>query len=70
MNLVKQAWTWLTNHWVMPTPAELIAEELIQAQRTKLRHQSSMEYHTAIVAYNVARIKRLEGLTAKQETTE
>ena len=70
MNLVKQAWTWLRNHWVIPTPAELIAEELIQAQRTKLRHQSSMEYHTAIVAYNVARIKRLEGLTAKQEVVE
>jgi hypothetical protein len=29
-----------------------------------------MEYHTAIVAYNVARIKRLEGLTAKQEVVE
>jgi len=54
----------------MPTPAELIAEELIQAQRTKLRHQSSMEYHTALVAYNVARIKRLESLTAKQEVVE
>ena len=70
MNLVKQAWTWFADHWVMPTPAELIAEELIQAQRTKLRHQSSMEYHTAIVAYNVARIKRLESLTAKQEVVE
>ena len=70
MNHLKNVWEWLTNHWVMPTPAELIAEELIQAQRTKLRHQSSMEYHTALVSYNVARIKRLEGLTAKQETTE
>ena len=70
MNHLKQAWTWLTNHWIMPTPSELIAEELVEAQRSKLRHQSSMEYHTAIVAYNVARIKRLESLTAKQETTE
>jgi hypothetical protein len=70
MNHLKKTWQWLADHWVMPTPAELIAEELIQAQRTKLRHQSSMEYHTAIVAYNVARIKRLEGLTVKQETTE
>ena len=56
---------WLINYWVLPTPAELIAEELIHAQRTILRHQSSMEYHTAIVAYNVARIKRLEELSAK-----
>jgi hypothetical protein len=70
MNHLKNVWEWLQNHWVMPTPAELIAEELIQAQRTKLRHQSSMEYHTALVSYNVARIKRLESLTAKQEVTE
>jgi hypothetical protein len=70
MNHLKNVWAWFTNHWVMPTPAELIAEELIQAQRTKLRHQTAQEYHAAIVAYNVARIKRLEGLTAKQETTE
>jgi len=70
MNHLKNVWEWLQNHWVMPTPAELIAEELIQAQRTKLRHQSSMEYHTALVSYNVARIKRLEGLTAKQEVVE
>jgi hypothetical protein len=70
MNHLKNVWEWLQNHWVMPTPAELIAEELIQAQRTKLRHQSSMEYHTALVSYNVARIKRLESLTAKQEVVE
>ena len=70
MNHLKNVWEWLTNHWVMPTPAELIAEELIQAQRTKLRHQSSMEYHTALVSYNVARIKRLEALTAKQDVAE
>jgi hypothetical protein len=70
MNLVKQAWAWLINHWIMPTPAELIAEELVHAQRSKLRHQSSMEYHTAIVAYNVARIKRLEALIAKTEVVE
>ena len=70
MNLVKQSWTWLINHWVMPTPAELVAEELVQAQRSKLRHQTAQEYHAAIVAYNVARIKRLEGLTAKQEVVE
>lgn len=70
MNHLKQTWQWVSNHWVMPTPAELIAEELIHAQRTKLRHQSSMEYHTALVSYNVARIKRLEALAAKQEVVE
>jgi len=70
MSHLKNVWEWLQNHWIMPTPAELIAEELVHAQRSKLRHQSSMEYHTAIVAYNVARIKRLEALTAKQEVVE
>ena len=70
MNHLKNVWGWLINHWIMPTAAELIADELVHAQRSKLRHQSAMEYHTAIVAYNVARIKRLESLTAKQETTE
>ena len=70
MNHLKNVWEWLINHWIMPTPAELIAEELVHAQRSKLRHQSSMEYHTAIVAYNVARIKRLEALNAKQEVVE
>ena len=70
MNHLKNVWEWLQNHWIMPTPAELIAEELVHAQRSKLRHQSSMEYHTAIVAYNVARIKRLESLTVKQEVVE
>jgi hypothetical protein len=54
----------------MPTPSELIAEELVEAYREKLRHQSSMEYQTALVAYNVARIKRLEALTAKTEVVE
>jgi hypothetical protein len=70
MNHLKNVWAWLKDHYTMPTPAELIAEELIQAQRTKLRHQSSMEYHTALVAYNVARIKRLRQLTAKTEVAE
>jgi len=70
MNHLKNLWAWLKDHYTMPTPAELIAEELIQAQRTKLRHQSSMEYHTALVAYNVARIKRLKALTIKTEVVE
>jgi len=70
MNHLKNVWAWFTNHWVMPTPAELVADELIHAQRSKLRHQSAQEYHAAIVAYNVARIKRLEQLTAKQEVVE
>lgn len=67
MNHLKNVWQWMSNHWVMPTPAELVAEELIHAQRSKLRHQSAQEYHAAIVAYNVARIKRLENLLTVKE---
>ncbi len=70
MNHLKDAWLWVKSHWIMPTPAELVAEELIHAQRSKLRHQTAQEYHAAIVAYNVARIKRLEALTVKPEITE
>lgn len=70
MNHLKNVWAWLKDHYTVPTPAELIAEELIHAQRSKLRHQSAQEYHAAIVAYNVARIKRLEALSAKQEVVE
>jgi hypothetical protein len=70
MNHLKNVWTWLKNELTMPTPEELIAEELVSARREKLRHQSSMEYQTALVSYNVARIKRLEALTAKTEVVE
>ena len=70
MNHLKNVWQWFADHWVMPTPEELIAEELIHARRNKLRHQSSMEYHTALVSYNATRIKRLEALTAKTEVVE
>lgn len=70
MNHLKNVWEWFADHWVMPTAAELIAEELVHAQRNKLRHESAQEYHAAIVAYNAARIKRLESRLAKQETAE
>ena len=65
MSNIKNIFQYIINYWVLPTPAELIAEGLIHAQRTILRHQSAMEYHTSIVLYNVARIKRLEELSAK-----
>ena len=67
MNHLKNVWAWLKDHYTMPTPFALMQDELIHAQRSKLRHQSAMEYHTAIVAYNVARIKRLEAVMAVTE---
>ena len=70
MNHLKNTWEWLKDHYTMPTPLEMINHELVDAQRSKLRHESAQEYHSAIVAYNAARIKRLEARLAKQEVTE
>jgi len=42
-----------------PTPLELIAESLADAHLSKLEAESGVEYAQSIVAYNVARIERL-----------
>ena len=42
-----------------PTPLELAARELVQAQRAKLEAESACEYAAYMVDYNDARIKRL-----------
>ena len=43
----------------IPTPLELAARELVQAQRAKLEAESAMEYANAMVNYNDERIVRL-----------
>jgi len=43
----------------IPTPLELAARELVQAQRAKLEAESAMEYANAMVFYNDERIERL-----------
>jgi hypothetical protein len=49
----------------MPSPLEMAARELMQAQRAKLEAESACEYAANMVCYNDSRIKRL-----KQRVTE
>ena len=42
-----------------PTPLEMAARELVQAQRAKLEAESAREYAFSMVGYNDARIARL-----------
>ena len=43
----------------IPSPLEMVARELVQAQRSKLEAESACEYAANMVCYNDARIKRL-----------
>ena len=43
-----------------PTPLELAARELVQAQRAKLEAESACEYAASMVQYNDDRIHRLK----------
>ena len=43
-----------------PSPLEMAARELIQAQRAKLEAESAREYAHAMVCYNYDRILRLQ----------
>ena len=42
-----------------PTPLEMAAQELVQAQRAKLEAESACEYASSMVMYNSDRIERL-----------
>jgi len=42
-----------------PTPLEMAARELIQAQRAKLEAESALDYASSMVMYNDERIERL-----------
>jgi hypothetical protein len=42
-----------------PTPLELAARELVQAQRGKLEAETAMDYAANMVQYNDDRINRL-----------
>jgi len=43
----------------MPSPLEMAARELMQAQRAKLEAETALDYAAHMVMYNDARIKRL-----------
>jgi hypothetical protein len=42
-----------------PTPLEMAARELVQAQRAKLEAESALDYAANMVNYNNDRIERL-----------
>jgi hypothetical protein len=43
-----------------PTPLEMVAKELVQAQRSKLEAESALDYAANMVNYNNDRIERLK----------
>jgi len=43
-----------------PTPLEMAARELVQAQRAKLEAESACDYAYNMVEYNTHRIERLK----------
>jgi hypothetical protein len=42
-----------------PTPLEMAANELVEAQRSKLEAESALDYAFSMVDYNNQRIERL-----------
>ena len=44
-----------------PSPLEMVAKELVEAQRAKLEAESAREYAFHMVNYNDDRIARLKG---------
>ena len=43
-----------------PTPLEMVTKELAMAHLAKLEAETAVDYAKSVVAYNDARIKRLE----------
>lgn len=58
---------WLKAAFAKPTPLELAAQELIDAERSKLVAETGLDYAKSQVAYNTARILRLR-VFINQET--
>jgi hypothetical protein len=49
-----------------PTPLEMITKELTTAHLAKLEAESAVDYAKSVVAYNDARIKRLDAYLKEQ----
>ena len=43
-----------------PTPLEMVAKELVEAQRSKLEAETALDYAYSMVEYNTQRIERLK----------
>ncbi len=66
MNFLK----YLQNLFAKPTPLELAAMELVQAERAKLETETGREYADALVKYNTARITRLRKYINEETTND
>lgn len=51
---------YLKEKFRQPTPLEVVSKELAQAHLRKLEAETAVDYARSVVAYNDARIKRLE----------
>ena len=60
---------YLKERYRQPTPLEMVTKELALAHLAKLEAETAVDYAESVVAYNDARIKRLEAHLA-QHTKE
>lgn len=58
---------WIKRLFRKPTPIEVAARELAEAELSKLQAQSAKEYAASVEAYNDNRIKRLKKVLAEVE---
>ncbi len=65
MNLIND----LKGLFVTPTPLQVAARELDQAELSLLEHQSAQEFSQAMVAYQENRIKRLRAYLKTKAAT-
>jgi hypothetical protein len=56
---MKKLFELLREPFKKPTPLEMIAASLSDAHLSKLEAEAGVEYAQSIVAYNIARIERL-----------
>ena len=54
--------------FITPTAIEMAIEELKEAQRTMLAHQTAEEYNRAMVQFDMERISRLENYINFQQS--
>ena len=57
--------TYLKERFRQPTPLEMITTELAMAALAKLEAETAVDFARSVVAYNDARIKRLEAHLAQ-----
>jgi len=62
--------TFIKNYFRRPTPLEIIAAELANAQLAKLEAETAVDYAVSVVRYNDTRIARLTKHLAMYQAVE